>query len=333
MDYSGSGALEDVAVVPTNDIQIPPGPTPDSSNSGCGPGDFVPASRPRTRWPSSSAAPAPCPEGPERRSRRLRRGDHLQRGSEDVPGDDRVGVVGTLEEPGIGIPVIGIRFKLGRQLCQTEGARVSLDIQTKSEIRQTANIIADTKGPCGPHGRGGRPPRLRSRRPWHKRQRERHGDNARDRPADIQTRHRADQQGPLRLLGRGGVRPLGSEATSRTSPIKNSTRLPSTSTSTCSARPTSCASSTTATARDNDPDDAGPAGSTAIERVFKRCGQGARNRSRRPRRPLGLARSRRWASPLAGSTAAPRSKDCATARHLRHGGRALRPLLPPALRR
>ena len=58
MDYSGSGALKDVAVVPTNDIQIPPGPTPDSSNSGCGPRDFVPASRPRTRWPSSSAAPA-----------------------------------------------------------------------------------------------------------------------------------------------------------------------------------------------------------------------------------------------------------------------------------
>ena len=42
--------------------------------------------------------------------------------------------------------MIGIRFKLGRQLYQTEGARVSLDIQTKSEIRQTANIIADTKG-------------------------------------------------------------------------------------------------------------------------------------------------------------------------------------------
>jgi Zn-dependent M28 family amino/carboxypeptidase len=47
--------------------------------------------------------------------------------------------------------VIGISFELGRQLYEAQGARVSLDIQTESEIRQTANVIADT-----PEGRADR---------------------------------------------------------------------------------------------------------------------------------------------------------------------------------
>jgi Zn-dependent M28 family amino/carboxypeptidase len=147
MDYSGSGALEDVAVVPTNDIQIPPGPKPDSSNSGCKPGDFVPASE--TKDQVALIQRGTCTFAQKAQNAEAAGYDAaiiFNEGQKDVPGDDRVGVVlGTLEEPGIGIPVIGIRFELGRQLYQTEGARVSLDIQTKSEIRQTANIIADTK--------------------------------------------------------------------------------------------------------------------------------------------------------------------------------------------
>src|SRR5918998_282849 len=45
LTYSASGEVTDAPVVPTNDIQIPPGPTENSSNSGCEPGDFVPASQ------------------------------------------------------------------------------------------------------------------------------------------------------------------------------------------------------------------------------------------------------------------------------------------------
>src|SRR5918997_3691136 len=37
MTYSGSGAVEDAPVIPTNDVQIPPGPEPSSSDSGCEP--------------------------------------------------------------------------------------------------------------------------------------------------------------------------------------------------------------------------------------------------------------------------------------------------------
>jgi Zn-dependent M28 family amino/carboxypeptidase len=61
-------------------------------------------------------------------------------------------VLGTLDEPGVvEIPAIGISFELGRELYQTQGARVSLDIQTVSAMRNTSNVIADT-----PEGRADR---------------------------------------------------------------------------------------------------------------------------------------------------------------------------------
>src|SRR5918998_4593555 len=142
MDYSGSGALEDVAVVPTNDIQIPPGPKPDSSNSGCKPGDFVPASE--TKDQVALIQRGTCTFAQKTQNAEAAGYDAAIIFNEGQEGRTDV-VLGTLDEQGIGIPVIGIRFELGRQLYQTEGARVSLDIQTKSEIRQTANIIADTK--------------------------------------------------------------------------------------------------------------------------------------------------------------------------------------------
>src|SRR5918999_4985801 len=44
MTYSGSGAVEDAPVIPTNDVVIPPGAEPSSSDSGCEPEDFTPAS-------------------------------------------------------------------------------------------------------------------------------------------------------------------------------------------------------------------------------------------------------------------------------------------------
>jgi hypothetical protein len=44
MSYSGSADVVDAPVVPTNDIQIPPRSTANSSTSGCEASDFVPAS-------------------------------------------------------------------------------------------------------------------------------------------------------------------------------------------------------------------------------------------------------------------------------------------------
>ena len=156
-------------------------------------------------------------------------------------------MLSTLEEPGIGIPVIGIRFKLGRQLYQTEGARVSLDIQTKSVLRQTANIIADTKGRAArtvvvgahldsvPEGPG-------------------INDNGSGTATILETALQISKLGieptnEIRFAFWGaefGL--LGSEYYVENLPDKELNEIALNLNLTCSARPTSCASSTTATA-------------------------------------------------------------------------------------
>jgi Zn-dependent M28 family amino/carboxypeptidase len=149
MTYSGSGSVEDAPVVSTNDVVIPPSPEP-SSTSGCEPEDFEPASEDEDqvaliqRGGCDFAVKAQNAEAAGYDAAII-----FNEGQEDVPDDDRVGVVlGTLGEPGTGIPVIGISFALGEELYNADGAKVSLDIQTiggeESDIRQTENVIADT---------------------------------------------------------------------------------------------------------------------------------------------------------------------------------------------
>jgi len=139
MTYSGSGVVEDVAVVPTNDVQIPP-PAEPGSTSGCEASDF-PAEvsgnvaliqrgtctfqqKAQNAEAAGAVAAIIFNEG--------------QEGRTDV-------VLGTLGEPGIGIPVLGVSFALGQDLFKASGPRVSMDIQTASENRATQNIIADTR--------------------------------------------------------------------------------------------------------------------------------------------------------------------------------------------
>jgi len=67
--------------------------------------------------------------------------------NEGQPDLGRDGVVfGTLGGPGIGIPVLGISYALGVELFEATDPRVSLDIQTVSEIRSTSNVLAETSG-------------------------------------------------------------------------------------------------------------------------------------------------------------------------------------------
>jgi Zn-dependent M28 family amino/carboxypeptidase len=145
MQYSGSGTVEDAPVVPTNDVVIPPGAEPSSADSGCEPEDFVDVR-----------------EEPEQRVALIQRGtcDFVVKAqnaeaagydaaiifNEGQPGRQDVLNSTTLGEPGTGIPVIGISFELGREFYVTEGTRVSLDVQTEDEIRPTENVIADTPG-------------------------------------------------------------------------------------------------------------------------------------------------------------------------------------------
>jgi Zn-dependent M28 family amino/carboxypeptidase len=149
LTYSASGEVTDAPVVPTNDIQIPPGPTENSSNSGCEPGDFVPASQ--TEEQVALIQRGTCPFGTKAQNAQQAGYDAAIIFNEGQQGRTDV-VLGTLGEPGVvDIPVIGIGFELGRELYQTQGARVSLAIQTVSAMRNTSNVIADT-----PQGRADR---------------------------------------------------------------------------------------------------------------------------------------------------------------------------------
>jgi Zn-dependent M28 family amino/carboxypeptidase len=148
MTYSGSGEVTDAPVVPTKDIQIPPGPEPDSSNSGCEPEDFVPASE--TEEQVALIQRGTCEFGVKAKNAQDAGYDAAIIFNEGQEGRTDV-VLATLGEPGIKIPVIGIGFELGRELYEADGARVSLDVRTVSEIRNTSNVIADT-----PQGRADR---------------------------------------------------------------------------------------------------------------------------------------------------------------------------------
>jgi Zn-dependent M28 family amino/carboxypeptidase len=141
MTYSGSGAVEDAPVIPTNDVQIPPGPEPSSSDSGCEPEDFTPASE--TEDQVALIQRGTCDFVVKAQNAEAARYDAAIIFNEGQEGRTEV-LVGTLGEPGTGIPVIGISFALGKELYEADEARVSLDVQNESEIRQTANVIADT---------------------------------------------------------------------------------------------------------------------------------------------------------------------------------------------
>ena len=218
MSYSGSGAVEDTPVVPTDDVEIPP-PDQPGVTSGCEASDF--------------------PAGTEGKVALIQRGSctfaQKAQNAEEAGAtaalifnegqEDRTDVVaGTLGEPGVGIPVVGISYELGKQLFEAENVRVSLDIETESEVRETSNVLADTR-----KGRSertivvGRPPRLRNGGSRYKRQRLGHGGHPGDRRRDGPAEREAGQQGALRLLGGRGVGASGLRAL-RLQPLRGRAR-------------------------------------------------------------------------------------------------------------
>ena len=153
MTYSGSGEVVDAPVVPTNDVVIPPPPTPSSTNSGCQPGDFAPASE--TEDQVALIQRGGCDFVVKAQNAEAAGYDAaivFNEGQEGEGDADRTGVVlGNLGEPGTGIPVIGISFALGQELYGADGARVSIAVEVEEGIRQTENVIADT--PAGRENR------------------------------------------------------------------------------------------------------------------------------------------------------------------------------------
>jgi Zn-dependent M28 family amino/carboxypeptidase len=137
MLFSSSGDV--TAIVEPVDLVLPPAPDPDTSTSGCETGDF-------SSFPTGSIA-------------------LIQRGScsfalkaQNAEDAGAVGVIifnegqpgrtdaflGTLGGPGVTIPVVGTSFAVGEELNLLPGTVVHMDVQTISELRTTANVLAES---------------------------------------------------------------------------------------------------------------------------------------------------------------------------------------------
>jgi Zn-dependent M28 family amino/carboxypeptidase len=140
--YSGSGAVEG-PVIPTNDIQIPPGDEASSSNSGCEAGDFPAA-------PSGDAIAliqrGTCTFEDKVNNAKTAGFEAVIIFNEGQPGRQEL-LEGTLGNPNT-IPAIGISFADGQALYEeTQDGPVTARVATSTENdpnRKTQNIIADS---------------------------------------------------------------------------------------------------------------------------------------------------------------------------------------------
>jgi Zn-dependent M28 family amino/carboxypeptidase len=144
MTYSGSGDVTG-GLVATNDIQIPPAPTP-SSTSGCEASDF-PAASP-TEPQVALIQRGTCTFEQKVVNATAAGYDAAIIFNEGQEGRQET-LQGTLGTPAITIPVIGTSFAIGEQLynqLQSGPVVVRVATFTISEIRQTENILAETGG-------------------------------------------------------------------------------------------------------------------------------------------------------------------------------------------
>jgi Zn-dependent M28 family amino/carboxypeptidase len=141
-NFSGSGTVTGV-VVPTNDVQVPPAPTP-SSTSGCEPGDFPPA----------PAGPAIALIQRGTCTFEIKVTNAVAAGydaaiimNEGQPGrtDVFVGDLGAVFD----VPVVGVSFADGASLyAATQSGPVTATVTTSTsvETKQTSNVFGETKG-------------------------------------------------------------------------------------------------------------------------------------------------------------------------------------------
>jgi Zn-dependent M28 family amino/carboxypeptidase len=143
MQYSGSGDITGL-IQPTNDIIIPPGAEPSTSNSGCEAADYPPATAGRialiqrgtcTFFDKAANAAAAGAIG-------------VVIFNEGQPGREEA-LSGTLGDASITIPVIGVSFAVGADLyaaSQSGDVELHIVVDALSETRTTHNVIADLPG-------------------------------------------------------------------------------------------------------------------------------------------------------------------------------------------
>jgi len=139
-EFSGSGDV--TAAVSPVDLRLPPGPTADSSTSGCEPADF-------TGFPQGAVALLQRGTCPFRA-----KVDNAQRAgaaaavifNEGQPGRTEV-PPGTLGGPGVNLPVLAASFQVGHRLAEAgPDQRLRVRTDTESTGRPTSNVLVELVG-------------------------------------------------------------------------------------------------------------------------------------------------------------------------------------------
>jgi Zn-dependent M28 family amino/carboxypeptidase len=143
-EFSGSGNVT-AQVIPTNDIVIPPGPTADSSSSGCESTDF-PA--------ETEGNIALIQRGTCTFVQKLANAEEagavgviLFNEGQNVPG--RTNVIARTAEPYYSLPAVGASFALGEELYNASqeegGVTVHLRVDAETVARRQDNVIATSR--------------------------------------------------------------------------------------------------------------------------------------------------------------------------------------------
>jgi Zn-dependent M28 family amino/carboxypeptidase len=145
MTYSASSPAGGVTapLVPTNDIQIPPGPNPSSSNSGCEPADF-PA---ETEDAIALIQRGTCTFEQKAQNAFAAGAVGVIIFNEGQPGRTEL-LSGTLGNPQQ-LPVVGTTFALGEDLyaaTQAGPVTMRLEVDATTTPVQTWNVLAEKRG-------------------------------------------------------------------------------------------------------------------------------------------------------------------------------------------
>jgi Zn-dependent M28 family amino/carboxypeptidase len=139
-EFSASGEV--TAPLHPVDLRLPPGPSADSSTSGCEPADFAGLPRGAVALLQRGTCPFRAKVDNAQRAGAAAAVifNEGQAGRIQVP-------AGTLGGPGIGLPVLAASFELGRRLAEAgPGQQVRVRTDTESTGRPTSNVVVELPG-------------------------------------------------------------------------------------------------------------------------------------------------------------------------------------------
>jgi Zn-dependent M28 family amino/carboxypeptidase len=144
MTYSGTGTVS--AAVQPVDLTLPPTPRP-TSTSGCELSDFGGFSRGAVALLQRGG----CSFAQKAKNAKESGATAVLIMNEGQP-DRKELISGSLEQPGLDIPVLGLSYNAGADLAKVPDTPVRVATDVVSDYRETVNVIAD--------GVGGRPDRV-----------------------------------------------------------------------------------------------------------------------------------------------------------------------------